>query len=42
MIDAIRNSELPESESNYHCYIVTGTLSDVQRKMHALSAAGVR
>lgn len=41
-MDAIRNSELPAGESTYNSYIVTGTLADVQEKMHKLYAAGVR
>jgi hypothetical protein len=41
-MDAIRNSELPVGKSTYNSYIVTGTLADVQEKMHKLYAAGVR
>jgi hypothetical protein len=41
-LEAIRNSELPAGESTYNTYIVTGTLADVQGKMHILYLAGVR
>ncbi len=41
-MDAIRNSELPEGESKHNSYILTGTLADVQRKMHTLYLAAVR
>ncbi len=41
-MDAIRNSELQAGESVFNSYIVTGTLADVQTKMHQLYLAGAK
>ncbi len=41
-MDAIRNSELLSGETTLNSYIATGTLADVQQKMHKLYLSGVK